>query len=109
MRAVFVRIASMLGHLVVGEAAEAEAALRLVVATLPDAVVIDGRLPPEGAIAVVRHVRTIVPAAEVFVIAALGETARVRDAVAAGARGIIARPLLAHRVAASLAQGPPLL
>jgi two-component system chemotaxis response regulator CheY len=103
LRAAFARIARRLGHEIVAEAADAAALLRLPASVAPDAVVVDGRLPPAGAMAVIASLRQAFPHAAILVVAALGETALLRDAIRAGATGAIARPFQAEGVAAALA------
>jgi DNA-binding NarL/FixJ family response regulator len=102
LRAVVSRIVRAAGGEVVAEAVDAPSLLRLLPELAADAVVIDGRLPPDGALAAIPHVRAALPQARIFVVASLGETALVRAAVAAGASGALARPLVAARIRAAL-------
>lgn len=109
LRALFVRIAAGLGHQVVAEADRADALFAMLDGIVADALVVDGRLPPSGAPEVVARVRAARRDLRVFVVAALEETSLVRAALAAGAAGIVVRPFVAERVAASLngATAPP--
>jgi len=102
LRAVLARCVRNAGHAVVAEAVDVPSLLRLLPELAADVVVIDGRLPPDGALAALPHVRAALPAARIFVVASLGESALVRAALAAGASGAFARPLDATRVVAAL-------
>ena len=71
-------------------------------ALVADAVVVDGRLPPPVRRRSWRACVRLGAISRVFVVAALEETSLVRAALAAGAAGIVVRPFVAERVAASL-------
>jgi len=101
-RAAFRLMAERSGHVVVAEAADAESGFSLAFEHTPDAVVVDGRLPPEGAPGFVARLRAAGWTATVVVIAALDEIALVRDATAAGASSVLVRPFLPSRVAKAL-------
>jgi len=98
-RAAFRLMAERAGHEVVAEAADAERGFALAFERTPDAVVVDGRLPPEGAPPFIARLRGAGWTAAVVVIAALDETALVRNATSAGASGVLLRPVLPSRVA----------
>jgi two-component system chemotaxis response regulator CheY len=102
MRAILARLAGA-EHIVIGEAQDGPRAVALAATLRPDAVFVDSRLPPDGAAPLVAEFRRAAPDTAVFVIAALGETALVRAAVAEGARGAVRRPLLAAEIRAALA------
>jgi DNA-binding NarL/FixJ family response regulator len=95
-------MAERAGHVVVAEAADAESGFSLAFERTPDAIVVDGRLPPEGAPPFVARLRAAGWPAAIVVIAAIDETALVRDATAAGASGVLVRPFLPSRVAKAL-------
>ena len=97
LRAIVVRIADGLGHAIVGEAATLDDARALASETMPDVILVDGRLAREVG-QVVRALQAPVPDAAIFVIASLDETALVKLAVAAGARGAILRPVVASQM-----------
>ncbi|MDQ2857596.1 MAG: response regulator [Candidatus Eremiobacteraeota bacterium] len=102
LRAVLRRLLERTGHDVVGEADDEATLAAAVRALLPDAVIIDGRLPPSGAPATIVLLRSGTPLLAIYVIAALRETAVVKAATAAGASGAILRPFLATQIAAAL-------
>jgi len=102
-RAVLARLIAAAGHEIVGESEDAPRALERCAALHPDAVVIDGRLPPDGALALVPRLRALDPALRILVAASLEEVELVRAAVAAGADGAIGRPFTPSGVEAALA------
>jgi DNA-binding NarL/FixJ family response regulator len=101
-RAILARLIAAAGHEVVGESEDAPSALERCTALRPDAVVIDGRLPPDGALALVPRLRALDPALRILVAAALDEVELVRAAVAAGADGAVGRPFTSSTVGAAL-------
>lgn len=106
-RAVFVRFARAAGIEVVGEAADGTAGLALAAQLAPDAVVVDGRIPPDGAVAVVARIHAAHPSLRILVVAALEETTLVRAAREAGASGALLRPILASQLARAFAAHAP--
>jgi len=119
-RALFVRIAVELGHVVVvlPEATQHDgvfglAALAEEVRVLaPEIVILDGRLgDPLGrdgeaaarCASAVARLHAAAPAAAIGVVAALAETALLRAAVAAGASFVLPRPYLRSQLRATLA------
>ena len=104
MRAIVARIASGLGHTVIGESATIEDARALAARCRPDAIALDGRL--EGTADVAAFVRALAlaaPDAAIFVIASLDEMPLVKRALAAGAHGAIRRPIVASQLRDTLA------
>jgi DNA-binding NarL/FixJ family response regulator len=102
MRAIFTHLAERLGHAIVAEFGDLEAALAGLAAADPDLIVLDGRLPGD-ALAAIPQLRAASPRAQVAVVAALDERSLVRAAREAGAVGAILRPFAASRLAADLA------
>jgi DNA-binding NarL/FixJ family response regulator len=103
IRAAVTAFAQAAGHTVVATAAVADEGVACAMQFGPDVVVVDGRLPPEGAVSFITRLRATGYAAAIVVIAALDETRLVRAAVAAGATGALLRPILPGGVAAALA------
>lgn len=112
MRALFTRIASAVGHDVIAlDEASAAKLCHAVRALAPDVVVVDGRYaaplgwgeasePPT--IPLLRSLCEAVPLAEIAVVAALEESALVRNAALAGMTHVILRPLLRRGLVAVL-------
>jgi two-component system chemotaxis response regulator CheY len=98
IRAALTAMAASAGHEIVGEAGDAEETIALARAGKPDAVVVDGRLPPGGVAHLIARLHDLLPQARLIVIAALDETGIVRAAHAAGATGALLRPILPAQV-----------
>jgi DNA-binding NarL/FixJ family response regulator len=92
------------GHEVVAEAEDEPSALERFEATHPDVVVIDGRLPPGGALVVVGSLRARDARVWIVVTAALDERELLRAALAAGASAGLERPFLPSGVEAVFAE-----
>ncbi len=101
-RRVFARLATAAGHDVIAETADADDALEQVNRHAPDAVVIDGRLPPNGAPSLIERLRERRPDMRIVIVASLDERDLVIAAAAAGASAALLRPLLPSRVVAAL-------
>jgi len=97
-RAIVARFAALAGHEVVGEAESLTAASALLEACGPDVAIVDGRLGLGviAAIAAWQHGAT--PPA-VLAIASVEEAAFPGQALAAGAAGVVARPVLPRKLA----------
>ncbi len=106
LRAALGRMAAAAGHEIVGEARDADETLALAHAVKPEAVVVDGRLPPDGAAPLIARLAELLPRARLIVIAALDERALVRAARAAGAAGALLRPILPAHVARAFEASP---
>jgi len=102
LRTVLTRMLTSLGHDVAGHAGDEAAALALAAQVRPDAIAIDGRLEGAGVLSLIARLRSTVPEASLLLVASLSETALVRTAHQAGAAGVLARPFLRSRVAATL-------
>jgi DNA-binding NarL/FixJ family response regulator len=101
-RAIFARYAAREGWLVAGEAAETESALAALRASRPDVVVLDGRLPPAGGLALLPSLLAERPGLPVLIVVAFEEAALLRQALRLGAAGGLQRPLLPTQVAEQL-------
>jgi DNA-binding NarL/FixJ family response regulator len=85
---------------IVGEADDAEGAIDVILARLPDLVVCDLHMPRGGGLAVVQRVATVCP----IVILTVSEAERdLLDAVAAGAAGYLVKTTPIHELKTSLA------
>ncbi len=93
MRALIARAVRAAGHEVVGEAADFESALALLERATPDALIVDGRLPPNGIAGLIPRLLAAAPALRIYVLASLAERSLVRAAIASGAHGACLRPV----------------
>lgn len=79
------------GFEVVGEAADTDAALEAVGRLTPDVLVVDLDMPGGGGVAATQQVTRTAPAVRVLVLTMHSDAARVRSALAAGARGYVVK------------------
>lgn len=101
-RTLFARFAKPEGWTVAGEAADAEGALSALRSLRVDLVVVDGRLPPSGALAVLPGLLAERPDVPILIVVAFEESSLLREALALGAAGALLRPLLPSQVAEQL-------
>jgi len=106
LRAILRRSVERAGHEVVGEADDDASVVAAVRTLRPDAVIVDGRLPPRGGAATIERLRAGAPSIAIYVVAALHETGVVRAATAAGASGAILRPVLLTQLTVALDRAP---
>jgi DNA-binding NarL/FixJ family response regulator len=93
MRTLLARAVRAAGHEVAREAHDAPSAIEAARAERADVLILDSRLPPGGACNAIAAIREAAPRTALLVLASLDERAIVREAVAAGARGPIVRPV----------------
>ncbi len=86
------------GHLVVGEAANGEEAIKKYKELKPDIVTMDITMPKMDGIGGVTGIRKNDPNAKVIMVSAMGQQQMVVDAIQAGADDFIVKPLQAERV-----------
>jgi DNA-binding NtrC family response regulator len=101
--ALFARFARRGGWIVERTAPDAVSGREAVAACRPSLIVVDGRLPPEGALPALPGLLAVVPGTLAFVIVAFEEEALAREALRRGAAGYFRRPLLPGAVAGQLA------
>ena len=77
------------GLRVVGEAADADAALKAVAADLPDVVIMDVRLPGRSGIEACREIRSAFPDTKVLMITAHADDEALFSSIMAGAAGFV--------------------
>ncbi len=102
LRAVLRRIAESGGHEIVAEAGDAPAAERAAAEHQPDAILVDGRLPPRGGVDAIARLLVSAPRASIVVTLAAGERDGLRAAERAGAHAAFTRPFVAERVLETL-------
>ena len=84
---------------VVGEAAEATAAVLVVTATVPDVVLLDVRMPGDTGIEVCRTIKDVSPNSRIIMLTASDEEADLYDAVKSGASGYLLKDSSIEEVA----------
>jgi two-component system chemotaxis response regulator CheY len=92
LRTLFTRMATALGHEVVGEADAPGAALALARSLAPDAIVVDGRLADTEVGPLLADLRQAAASSAIFVVAALDEPGLAELARRFGAAGLVRRP-----------------
>lgn len=90
------------GLVVVGEAEEGEEAIRLYEENKPDVVTMDITMPGMDGITATRRIVQKFPNAKIIMVSALGQESKVREAIAAGARDFIVKPLKEDRLISSI-------
>jgi DNA-binding NarL/FixJ family response regulator len=103
MRALVARAVRAAGHEIVAEVADADAAVAALARESPDALVLDGRLPPGPIAGLIVSLHAASADTGIFVLATLDERDLVRTAIRAGAHGAFLRPLKPHALAEALA------
>ncbi len=96
------RLLSGAGCEVVGEAEDGEEAVAMFRELKPEVLVIDLVMPRVGGIAAIRLIRAEHPDARIVVCSAMGQEALVREALDAGARDFLVKPVQADRVVAAV-------
>ena len=91
---------------VVGEAANGRDAVKLVIETRPDVVIMDLMMPVMGGVEATRRIKEALPEAKVLLLTSYGNSADIANAIAAGASGALMKdtsndelPGLVRRVA----------
>src|SRR5581483_5463380 len=90
------------GMTVVGEAATAAEALRLVAETVPDVLVLDVRLPDASGVAVARRVRQAWPRVAIIVYTGYDDPLTRRQLLGLGVRGYLSKTARVSEVVAAI-------
>ena len=90
------------GLTVVGEAEDGEEAIKLFQTMRPDFVTMDITMPILDGISATKQIVTNNPNAKIIMVSALGQESKVREAIAAGARDFIVKPLKEDRLISSV-------
>ncbi len=96
------KMLSKMGIEVVGEAEDGEEAVRLYEEKKPDFVTMDITMPGMDGITATRKIVRSHPRARIIIISALGQESKVREAIAAGAKDFIVKPLKEDRLLLSI-------
>ncbi len=87
---------------IVGEAEDGEEAVVKFRELKPEVLLIDLVMPRVGGVAAIRLIREEHPDARIVVCSAMGQEALVREALDAGARGFVVKPVQADRIVAAV-------
>jgi two-component system chemotaxis response regulator CheY len=86
------------GHQVIGEATNGLEAIELYSKLIPDLVTMDITMPEMEGIDALKHIRLQHPHARVIMCSAMGQQGMVVQAIQAGAKDFIVKPLQSERV-----------
>lgn len=98
MRMVIKDILTKNGFEVVGEAGNGIEALAVYKVEKPDIVTMDITMPKMDGIEAVKAIKQINPAAKIIMCSAMGQQSMVMDAIKAGAKDFIVKPIQADRI-----------
>lgn len=98
MRAMIRDMISGSEHEVVAEAKNGSEAVKLYPTAKPDVMTMDITMPDMDGITALRNIRKIDPHAKVIMCSAMGQHAMVLDAIQAGAKDFVVKPLQQHRL-----------
>lgn len=98
MRTMLKDIILGMGHEIVGEASNGMEAIKLYSLMRPDLVTMDITMPEMDGVTAVREIRKIDPQAKIIMCSAVGQKAMVIDAITAGVRDFIVKPIQRERV-----------
>ena len=90
------------GLTIVGEAEDGEEAIKLFQTMHPDFVTMDITMPILDGISATKEIVANNPEAKIIMVSALGQESKVREAIAAGARDFIVKPLKEDRLISSV-------
>lgn len=86
------------GHEVVGEAGDGDAALAAFKELAPELTTLDITMPEKDGLVTLRELIALDPDARVIICSALGQEAKVLEAVKAGARDFVVKPFSPERL-----------
>jgi two-component system chemotaxis response regulator CheY len=92
------------GHEVVGEAADGNQALARYQELSPDLTTLDITMPEKDGIATLRDLIALDPDARVIICSALGQEAKVLEAIKLGAKDFVVKPFDADRLLGAVAK-----
>ncbi len=98
MRMLIKKILTQAGHQVVGEASNGKEAVEKYKELKPDLVTMDIVMPEMDGITAVKEIMKIDPNAKIIMITAVGQEAKVMEALKSGAKGYIVKPFQAPKV-----------
>ncbi|AEC52048.1 chemotaxis response regulator [Pyrococcus sp. NA2] len=98
MRMLLKKILTQAGHEVVGEASNGREAVEKYKQLKPDLVTMDIVMPEMDGITAVKEIMKIDPNAKIIMITAVGQEAKVMEALKSGAKGYIVKPFQAQKV-----------
>jgi two-component system chemotaxis response regulator CheY len=92
------------GHEIVGEAADGNEALTRYQELRPELTTLDITMPEKDGLATLRELMALDPSARVVICSALGQEAKVIEALRLGARDFVVKPFDAERLLGAVAK-----
>ena len=92
------------GHEVVGEAADGNQAVAQYQELRPDLTTLDITMPDKDGLAALRELIALDPEARVIICSALGQEAKVLEAIKIGAKDFVVKPFDAERLLGAVAK-----
>jgi len=102
MRMMIKNILMQNGHEVVGEAENGREAVEQYAALKPDVCTMDITMPEKDGIAALKEIIAADPSAKVVMCSALGQEAKVIEAIRSGAKDFVVKPFQQDRVIAAI-------
>lgn len=102
MRMMIKEIVLSMGHEIAGEASNGIEAVKLYPKLAPDLVTMDITMPDMDGVTAVKKIRRIDLEANIIICSAMGQKAMVMEAILAGAKDFLVKPLQHERVVAAL-------
>lgn len=104
MRATMKKVLTGAGHEVIGEAADGEEAVALYGKVSPDIVLMDITMPKMDGVAALNAIKSEHPEAVVVMCTALGQENMVKDALSAGAKDYLIKPVNPEKLLQTIAR-----
>jgi two-component system chemotaxis response regulator CheY len=102
MRTMLKHILTDAGHTVIGEAPNAESAIKIIKEKMPDIVTLDVILPDNTGLDVLKIIKEQAPSIKVLMVSAVGQNVIVEEAISLGALDYIVKPFSDEKVIATL-------
>ena len=104
MRVMLKNILVKNGYEVIGEAGNGQEALEKYKELNPDIVTMDITMPEMDGLEALREIKKIDPGASVVMVSALGQEARMKEAIIYGAKGFIVKPFKEEMLISALSK-----
>jgi two-component system chemotaxis response regulator CheY len=98
MRAMIRDMVTRDGHEIVAEAANGAEAVKLYLNAKPDVMTMDITMPEMDGVTALRNIRKLDPSAKIIMCSAMGQHLMVLDAIQAGAKDFVVKPLQQQRL-----------
>lgn len=104
MRVILKEIILNMGHFVIGEAENGYEAVLKYAELRPDLITMDINMPKMSGLAALKEILKINPQAKILVCSALGQQKVITEAIRAGAKDFVVKPIQEERVIEAIAK-----